>query len=328
MNGILPQGERTTAGRSSPLPKRFNDPKQKCQGLTIVRGVFEVTAFPASPYISAVRPPGPSAQPSARPLARPFSSTPLLRLHMIDERYDGVLKDRDAMGRYCAGHPEGGFNDGLEFAFRADTARYSYLIRLNPQKGEENLSVYCYRREWLDRHMEQARKGIRFITPHYEEKFRIPDGDGIRIFTGGGETRDRTARYIDDCHVELVSDHGSNLYHICELAERLERSGGRVIPLRSSLPDKCFSITSAADEIVVITKGEMGHRPAGARAEGVTAREGATALNEAMGVTKAQEAAMLFGSIYGWDKSGADPENYDGQSEPIKFKHRDGEDHS
>ena len=37
----------------------------------------------------------------------------------------------------------------------------------------------------------------------------------------------------------------------------------------------------------------------------------------------AQEAAMLFGSTYGWDKPGADPKYYDEQGEPIKFKHRD-----
>ncbi len=240
----------------------------------------------------------------------------------FDGQYGGILKDRAAMDSFCREHPESAFHDGSEFAFRADTARYSYLMRLAPCKGEGNLFIYCYRREWLDQHMEQAQKGIRFITPYYEEKFRIEDGDSIRIFTGGGETRDRTARYIDEYHIELVSDHGSSLYHICEFAEWLERSGGRVIPLRSSLPEKCFSITSAADEIVIITRGEMGHRPAGARAEGVTAREGATALNEAMGVTRAQEAAMLFGSIYGWDKPAADPGYYDDQGQPIKFKNR------
>ena len=43
------------------------------------------------------------------------------------------------------------------------------FYRLNPYKGEENLFIYCYRRDWLDRHMKQAEKGIRFITPHYEE---------------------------------------------------------------------------------------------------------------------------------------------------------------
>ena len=70
----------------------------------------------------------------------------------------------------------------------------------------------------------------------------------------------------------------------------------------------------------------MFRRPAGACAEGMTAREGATAANEAMGVTKAQEAAMLFGSIYGWDKPGADPKNYDKEGRPIKPKYYDRDD--
>ena len=123
--------------------------------------------------------------------------------------------------------------------------------------------------------------------------------------------------------MELFSDCDSTLYFLRDFAEKVERTGSRVIPMRSTLPDKCFSVTSAADEIIVITKGEMFKRPAGAHAEGMTAREGATAANEAMGVTKAQEAAMLFGSTYGWDKPGADPKYYDEQGEPIKFKHRD-----
>jgi len=238
-----------------------------------------------------------------------------------DEQYGGVLRDRAAMGRYCSDHPESGFNDGFEFAFRADTARYSYLIRLAPNKGEENLFIYCYRRDWLDQHIKQAERGIRFITPNYTEKFRIPDGDSIRIFTGGGGTRDRIARYIDDYHVELVSDFGSNLYHVCEFAERLERSGGRVIPLRSTLPDKCFGITEDS-RIVIINKGEMGHPSARTHAE-VRTFEEAIVANKAMGVTKAQEAAMMFGCVYGWDKPGADPKNYDDQGQPIKPRHRD-----
>ena len=65
----------------------------------------------------------------------------------------------------------------------------------------------------------------------------------------------------------------------------------------------------------------MYQRPIGGCGEGVTAREGAIAANEAIGVTKAQEAAMLFGSIYGWDKPGADPSHYDEQGAPIRPKH-------
>jgi len=90
-----------------------------------------------------------------------------------DEQYGGFLKSRDAMRDFCQEHPESGFNDGFAFGFRADTAQYAYLIRLHPYKGEENLFIYCYRRDWLDGHMKHAEKGIRFITPGYKEKFRI-----------------------------------------------------------------------------------------------------------------------------------------------------------
>ena len=146
-----------------------------------------------------------------------------------DGQYGGVLQGRAAMGRYCSDRPEGGFNDGFEFAFRADTARYSYLIRLNPYKSEENLFIYCYRRDWLDRHMKHAEKGIRFITPGYKEKFRIEDGDMVRIRRFDGAVLDRVCRYIDEYHVEIGGGRG-DLYHICQFAELMERNGNSVIP--------------------------------------------------------------------------------------------------
>ncbi len=76
---------------------------------------------------------------------------------------------------------------------------------------------------------KKAKQGIRFITPGYKELFRIPDGDHIRIFTGGGETRDRTCRFIDETHFETSGGYSSALYHICEFAERLEQTHGSVI---------------------------------------------------------------------------------------------------
>ena len=241
-----------------------------------------------------------------------------------DEQCCGVLRDRKSLTAYCKEHPESDMGRyDREFAFRLDTAQYSYLIRLCLDRIEFDFEIYPYRRDLLDRHMEQAEKVIRFIAPNSKETFRIPDGDRIRIITGSGDTRDRIARYVDEYHVELFTDYDSRLYHVYDFTEQAERTNSKIIPLRSSLPEKCFSITSAADEVVIITKGEMSHRLAGAHAEGVTAREGATAANEAMGVTRAQEAAMLFGSIYGWNKPGADPNYYNEQGEPIKFKHRD-----
>ena len=48
-----------------------------------------------------------------------------------DGQYGGFLKSRDAMRDFCQEHSESGFNEGFDFGFRADTAQYSYLIRLN-----------------------------------------------------------------------------------------------------------------------------------------------------------------------------------------------------
>ena len=237
----------------------------------------------------------------------------------FDVRYGLVLKNRAMMITYCLDHSEGQLANGLEYVFRADTQDYSYLVRCAPNGEDNHVFIYPYRRDWLDRHMAQAEKGIRFITPDYKEKFRIPDGDSVRIITSEYDFFDHKARYIDDCHVEI----GGSLYHVCEFAERLERSGSKVIPLRSTLPEKCFSVTTIVDDVVLITKGEMGYRLTGAKPEGVTPREGATAANEAMGVTKAQEAAMIAGSMFGWDTPAADPKNYDEQGQPIKPKHRD-----
>lgn len=233
-------------------------------------------------------------------------------------REDGnLLHDRNTLGRYCHRTPDSSFhNDRNEYGFRADTDHYSYLMRVNPNKGEYNLYCYCYVRQWLDRHMRQAEKGIRFITSDYKEVFRIPDGDRIRMTLPSGENLEQTCRYIDDTHLEV----GNNLYHICEFAERMQRNGVQTIPLRSSLPEKCFSTLESTGEMIVITKGEKGYTPTGIFSQDASPREGATAAN---GVTKAQEAAMVAGSMFGWETPAADPKNYDEQGIPIRPRAKD-----
>ncbi len=239
-----------------------------------------------------------------------------------DMQYGGFLKSRDTMADFCQEHPESGFNDGFAFGFRADTAQYSYLIQLNPYKDEENLSLYCYRRDWLDSHMKQAEKGIRFITPHYEEKFRIADGDMVRIRCPDGRELDRVCRYIDEYHVE-VGKGWDNLYHICQFAEIMERNGNSVIPLRSSLPLVCYGKVPEKRAVVMFERGFDGYRSASFATKGRTSQKLVDELNGELGVTKAQAAAMQGGATQGWASPAADPKNYDEQGQPIKPKHRD-----
>ena len=233
-----------------------------------------------------------------------------------------LLHNRGTLTRCCYQTPDSSFrNDRNEYGFRADTDHYSYVMRLNPNKGEYNLYCHCYVKQWLDRHMRQAERGIRFITPDYKEIFRIPDGDKIRMTIPSGEPLDQVCRYVDEYHLEI----GRNLYHICEFAERMKDNGIAVIPLRSSLPDKCFSYLESTGEMIVITKGEKGYIPTGASGENMTPREAVDAANKTIGVTKAQEAAMVAGSMFGWQVPGADPKNYDEQGIPIRPKARERE---
>lgn len=145
------------------------------------------------------------------------------------------LSNREELSKFCLRNSELSVTDDMRnFGVRMDTDKYSYLMRLNPHKGEYNLYCYCYVREWLDKHLENAARGIRFIDSHYNEKFRIPDGGKVRITPNDGRSFERTCRYIDDYHLEV----GSNLYHICEFAERMEQNGNKVEPIDKTSPSQ------------------------------------------------------------------------------------------
>ena len=92
------------------------------------------------------------------------------------------LSGRSTMSKFCYEHPESSYEDDRNhYGVRVDTERYSYLMRLNPNRGEYNLYCYCYQKEWLNNHLKNAERGIRFIDPHYQEQFRIADGEKSQL---------------------------------------------------------------------------------------------------------------------------------------------------
>ena len=233
-----------------------------------------------------------------------------------------ILHNRKALAGYCYSNPQARMKTDMEYyGVRVDTDKYSYLFRLCPNKGEYNLYCYCYVKEWLNKHIKTAEKGIRFITPNYKEKFRIPDGDKVRITLNDGSYFDEVCRYIDDYHVEV----GRNLYHICEFAERMEQNGNTVIPIRSNLPERCFSVLAETGEMIIIQKGESGYYHSDLNCNDATvSRVVAAENNKRLGVSKIQEECMVAGSMFGWDVPGADPKNNDatGRFCPSKPKDR------
>ena len=232
-----------------------------------------------------------------------------------DKQYEGFLQNRDALRAYCASHPTppaNGLYDGA--CYRLDTTQHAYIFLINVNC---QVSCMCYQRDSLDRHIADARQGIRFIDPNYNEKFRLADGDWVRI-VNGSKKNDYMCRYIDPCHLEV----GKNLYHICEFAERMKRAGNRVIPLRRSLPRSCMSVLESSGELIKITLGEAGYEKTSFPGAS-NMREVADNINLVSGITKAQEAAMVCGSMFGWEVPGANPKNYDEKGHAIRPQHHD-----
>ena len=234
------------------------------------------------------------------------------------------LHSRADLARYCSSSPQSKMTTDREYyGVRVDTEKYAYLLRLNPNKGDNNLYCYCYRRDWLDSHLRQARKGIRFIDPSYKELFRIPDGEKIRILYSDGEKADCVCRYIDDYHLEV----GDHLFYSAEFAERMQANGSKAIPLRSSLPERCYVYIPTENRIGIVQRGETGYFKTDVSfKDAEDAKQIVREQNEAMGVSKRQASAMVAGSMFGWETPAADPKNYDENGAAIKRKQRDSRD--
>ena len=80
---------------------------------------------------------------------------------------------------------------------------------------------------------------------------------------------------------------------------------------RNDLPETCFSILPSSGQLIIIRCGEHGYYPSewdtGSREEN---REIASSHNARRGITDIQEAAMLAGSMFGWNTPGANPQWY------------------
>jgi len=82
------------------------------------------------------------------------------------------------------------------------------------------------------------------------------------------------------------------------------------------LPYKCFSLLPSSGGIIIITRGQSGYAPFDSPAAPHELRPMVNKMNKDMGVTRAQEQAMLCGSMFGWSVPGAKPWNYNENGKP------------
>ncbi len=164
--------------------------------------------------------------------------------------------------------------------------------------------------------MADKQKEIRFITSDYVPLLRIKDGENIVITHKDGTRLVLQCTYIDEYHVKV----GKNSYHICQFAEQIEKCGATIDPERPPiLPDRCFAQLPSTGEVIIISRSVKGYLPAPSYTMGdreknfrVVAHE-----NDRLGVSVREAAAMLAGSMFGYDKPAANPLHYDCYGEPL-----------
>lgn len=86
---------------------------------------------------------------------------------------------------------------------------------------------------------------------------------------------------------------------------------------KHDLPDVCYSILPSTGELISISRYEKGYaRCDGSKPNPEENRFFADTSNKIFGITRAQEEAMLAGSMFGWDVPAAKPWKYDKDGNP------------
>ncbi len=91
------------------------------------------------------------------------------------------------------------------------------------------------------------------------------------------------------------------------------------------LPAFCYTLIPSSGDLIKVLRGQKGYQSTNFNIPGdmQNNRRNADSLNEGMGVTKSQEAAMLAGSMFGWHTKAADPRSYDENGQPKRTKKHD-----
>ncbi|SBW00761.1 conserved hypothetical protein [uncultured Eubacteriales bacterium] len=87
---------------------------------------------------------------------------------------------------------------------------------------------------------------------------------------------------------------------------------------KHDLPDVCYSVLPSTGELISISRYEKGYsRCDGSKPNPEENRFFADTSNKIFGITRAQEEAMLAGSMFGWDVPAAKPWKYDKDGKPL-----------
>jgi len=148
---------------------------------------------------------------------------------------------------------------------------------------------------------------------------------GTKYATWQANAKNDPTNYFWGHYIQSYEDAREDLYERA-YNETLAQNPSYKIRQLEKLPPVCMSVLPSNGALIKITHKEKGYSYADISSNDLAEnKELARYINETMGVSKEQEAAMVAGSMFGWNVPAANPRNYDENGKPIKSKNKDHE---